>query len=60
VDVRIVYDHRVLDGATVARALARLEDVLNGEIAAELSGSAARATWGRMITEATGAPGRTA
>ena len=36
VDVRIIYDHRVLDGATVARALALLEDVLNGAIAAEL------------------------
>ncbi len=35
-DVRIVYDHRVLDGATVARALARTEDVLHGEILAEL------------------------
>ena len=36
VPVRIVYDHRVLDGATVARALARLEEVLNGPILAEL------------------------
>ncbi len=36
VNVRIVYDHRVLDGATVARALARLEEVLTGEIAVEL------------------------
>ena len=36
VDVRLVYDHRVLDGATVARALTLLEDVLNGEILAEL------------------------
>jgi hypothetical protein len=41
VDVRLVYDHRVLDGATVARALARLEEVLNGTIAAELRGLAA-------------------
>ena len=36
VSVRIVYDHRVVDGATVARALAYLEGVLNGEIVAEL------------------------
>jgi hypothetical protein len=36
VDVRLVYDHRVLDGATVARALADLESVLNHEILAEL------------------------
>jgi hypothetical protein len=36
VTVRIVYDHRVLDGSTVARALACLEDVLNQEIIAEL------------------------
>ena len=32
VDVRIVYDHRVLDGAAVARALGELEDVLNHQI----------------------------
>jgi hypothetical protein len=36
VAVRIVYDHRVLDGATVARALARLEEVLRGPILTEL------------------------
>jgi hypothetical protein len=36
VDVRVVYDHRVLDGATVARALGRLEEVLAGPIAEEL------------------------
>jgi hypothetical protein len=33
---RAAYDHRVLDGATIARALARLEQVLNGAVAAEL------------------------
>jgi hypothetical protein len=32
VDVRIVYDHRVLDGSTVARALGDLEQVLNHRI----------------------------
>jgi hypothetical protein len=41
VDVRLVYDHRVLDGATVARALHRLEQVLNTEIVAELAGAGA-------------------
>lgn len=35
-DVRLVYDHRVLDGATVARALVRLEEVFNTVIRAEL------------------------
>lgn len=34
--VRVVYDHRVLDGATVARALIRLEEVLNDHIVQEL------------------------
>jgi hypothetical protein len=43
VDVRLVYDHRVLDGATVARALAELESVLNGPIVEELTGLAASA-----------------
>lgn len=36
VDVRLVYDHRVLDGATVARALARMEAVLGESILTEL------------------------
>lgn len=36
VDVRLVYDHRVLDGATVARVLALLEDELTGPVCAEL------------------------
>lgn len=36
VNVRIIYDHRVLDGATVARALASLEKTLNGPIVDEL------------------------
>jgi hypothetical protein len=36
VDVRITYDHRVLDGATVARALADLERALTHEVLAEL------------------------
>jgi hypothetical protein len=36
VNVRIVYDHRVMDGATVARALARLEQILNTSILDEI------------------------
>ncbi len=36
VDVRLVYDHRVLDGAAVARALQEMEAVLHTEILAEL------------------------
>jgi hypothetical protein len=34
--VRIVYDHRVMDGATVALALGRMEQALQGEILAEM------------------------
>jgi hypothetical protein len=40
VDVRIIYDHRVMDGATVARVLARLEEVLTGPVLEELRGAA--------------------
>ncbi|MFO0866400.1 MAG: hypothetical protein U0744_17440, partial [Gemmataceae bacterium] len=36
VDVRLIYDHRVMDGATVARALVRLEEELTTSIVAEL------------------------
>jgi len=36
VAVRIIYDHRVMDGSTVARALAQLEKTLNTEVLAEL------------------------
>ncbi|MGO7755637.1 hypothetical protein ACC708_35930, partial [Rhizobium ruizarguesonis] len=32
VTVRIHYDHRVMDGANVARALERFERILNGEV----------------------------
>ena len=35
-DVRIIYDHRVMNGATVARALARLEEILNSAILEEV------------------------
>ena len=37
IEVRLTYDHRVLDGATVARAMAALEDVLRNEICEELN-----------------------
>jgi len=37
VDVRFNYDHRVMDGATVARALQALEKVLTHEIVDELA-----------------------
>jgi hypothetical protein len=36
VDVRLIYDHRVMDGSTVARALQDLERVLQCEMLAEL------------------------
>jgi hypothetical protein len=36
IDVRLTYDHRVFDGATAARALADIEEVLHVEILAEL------------------------
>jgi hypothetical protein len=36
VDVRITYDHRVLDGSGIARALGELESVLNGPLADSL------------------------
>ena len=36
VDVQIHYDHRVMDGANVARALERFEAIMNGVVADEL------------------------
>jgi len=42
-DVRLIYDHRVTDGATIARALARLEEVLNTSVRNELSAAGAQA-----------------
>ena len=36
VAVRIMYDHRVLDGSMVARTLERLEDKLTGPVLEEL------------------------
>jgi hypothetical protein len=39
IDVVIRWDHRITDAARIAKALTRLEQVLNAEIAAELRGS---------------------
>jgi len=36
IDVRLTFDHRVLDGAPVARALMELEETLCGEVLSEL------------------------
>ncbi|MCA1404315.1 hypothetical protein I6F26_16635 [Ensifer sp. IC3342] len=44
VTVRIHYDHRVMDGANVARALERFEKILNGEVADEVAGLSERGT----------------
>jgi hypothetical protein len=41
-DVRLTFDHRVMDAGTVARALADLEGVLLGEIVEELRSMPAR------------------
>ena len=37
-DVRLTFDHRVLDGAAAARCLVALEQTLLGDILAELQG----------------------
>jgi hypothetical protein len=37
IDVRIMFDHRIVDAVPIARALARLEAVLNGATAAEVA-----------------------
>ena len=36
IDVILRWDHRVTDAAVIARVLGRLEQVLNGEISAEI------------------------
>jgi hypothetical protein len=35
-DVRVIYDHRVMNGTTIARALARLEEILNSVLVEEI------------------------
>jgi hypothetical protein len=42
--VRLVYDHRVMDGGTVARVLADMERILKEDIASELASSASEQT----------------
>ena len=37
IDVRIMFDHRIVDAVPIARALVRLEQVLNGAIAEEIA-----------------------
>ncbi len=39
--VKLIYDHRVLDGAYIARRLRDIEDTLNGPILDELNGGPA-------------------
>ncbi|MDQ6433624.1 hypothetical protein RB623_06110 [Mesorhizobium sp. LHD-90] len=50
VDVRIHYDHRVMDGASVARALARFEAILNGSVADEVTRAEGAGPAGRRIS----------
>lgn len=35
-DVRVIYDHRVMNGATIARALVRVEQILNTDLLEEM------------------------
>jgi hypothetical protein len=44
VTVKLIYDHRVVDGANVARALAAIEEALHGPILQELREMAVVAT----------------
>ena len=47
IDVVIRWDHRITDAALIAKALTRLEQVLNTEIAAELRGQGSRRSQNR-------------
>jgi hypothetical protein len=42
VPIRITMDHRVFDGVTIAKIMARLEAILNGPIVDELRSEAVR------------------
>jgi hypothetical protein len=53
VDVRVVYDHRVLDGATVARALEDMETVLNHVLPEMLGASGNGCANGRVDVPST-------
>jgi hypothetical protein len=50
--VRIIYDHRVMNGATVARALNRLEEILNTTIVEELREMAGRPASPALVASA--------
>jgi hypothetical protein len=51
VAVRIMYDHRVLDGSMVARTLAKIDEKLNGPVLAELRAMAATPALGERAPE---------
>jgi hypothetical protein len=53
IDVRLTYDHRVLDGSPIARALTLLEDVLRSEILDELRQEASAACGSNVAAVAT-------
>ncbi len=48
IDVRIAYDHRVLDGGLVARAIVELEEILNTTMAEELREDALQVSLARQ------------
>jgi hypothetical protein len=50
VTVRIHYDHRVMDGANVARALQRFEAILNGQVADEVAQYAPAGGEGKAVS----------
>jgi hypothetical protein len=54
VTVRIIYDHRVMNGATVARALNRLEEILTTTIVEELREMAGKAPASPTLVAASG------
>jgi pyruvate/2-oxoglutarate dehydrogenase complex dihydrolipoamide acyltransferase (E2) component len=54
VSVRIIYDHRVMNGATVARALNRLEEILTTTIVEELREMAGKAPASPTLVAASG------
>ena len=57
--VRLTFDHRVFDGALAARALARIEEVLNSSILEELRDLAkSEFVGGRLKASARAAPSR--
>ena len=49
-DVRIIYDHRVMDGSTVAHALVRLEQILKSVVLEEVRAIASPVAWPQAVT----------